>query len=60
VNLQTCEPPWGGYGDLVSQRRSNASTFYHFDAIGSTRFLTAEDESVPISYVYDAFGGGRR
>ncbi|MBM3502178.1 MAG: hypothetical protein FJX74_26300, partial [Armatimonadetes bacterium] len=24
-----------GYGDVVSQRRSSASTYWHFDAIGS-------------------------
>jgi hypothetical protein len=23
------------YGNLLSQRRSNASSFYHFDALGS-------------------------
>ncbi|MBM3501271.1 MAG: RHS repeat-associated core domain-containing protein, partial [Armatimonadetes bacterium] len=45
-----------GYGDVVSQRRSSASTFWHFDAIGSMRFLTAADQSKAINYVYDAFG----
>jgi len=41
---------------VVSQRRSSASTYWHFDAIGSMRFLTAADQSKAINYVYDAFG----
>ncbi|MBM3500396.1 MAG: RHS repeat-associated core domain-containing protein [Armatimonadetes bacterium] len=45
-----------GYGDMISQRRSSASTYWHFDAIGSMRFLTAADQSKAINYVYDAFG----
>ena len=45
-----------GYGDLLSQRRSNASSFYHFDAIGSTRALTASDQATTDTYLYDAFG----
>ena len=45
-----------GYGDLLSQRRSNASSFYHFDAIGSTRALTAADQSTTETYLYEAFG----
>ncbi|MBM3500394.1 MAG: RHS repeat-associated core domain-containing protein, partial [Armatimonadetes bacterium] len=45
-----------GYGDVISQRRSSASTYWHFDAIGSMRFLTAADQSKAINYVYDAFG----
>jgi len=45
-----------GHGDVISQRRSSASTFWHFDAIGSMRFLTAADQSKAINYVYDAFG----
>jgi RHS repeat-associated protein len=47
------------YSRPRTRLRSGTSTFYHFDAIGSTRFLTADDESVPISYVWDAFGGWR-
>ncbi|MBM3501081.1 MAG: RHS repeat-associated core domain-containing protein [Armatimonadetes bacterium] len=45
-----------GYGDVVSQRRSGVSTYWHFDAIGSMRFLAAADQSKAINYVYDAFG----
>jgi len=45
-----------GYGDVISQRRSGVSTYWHFDAIGSMRFLTAADQSKAINYVYDAFG----
>ena len=37
-----------GYGDLVSQRRSNASALYHFDALGSTRALTDSSEAFTV------------
>ena len=43
-----------GYGDVVSQRRSGASTLYHFDALGTTRRVTAADESTQLTYVRDA------
>jgi RHS repeat-associated protein len=45
-----------GYGDLLSQRRSNATSFYHFDALGSTRALTESDEDISDTYLYDAWG----
>ena len=32
------------YGDLISQRRDAASSFYHYDALGSTRSLTDSSE----------------
>jgi RHS repeat-associated protein len=48
----------GRYGDLVSQRRSGVSGFYHFDALGTTRRVTAADESTQLTYVRDAFGSG--
>jgi len=47
-----------GHGDLVSQRRSSVSGFYHFDALGTTRRVTAADESTQLTYVRDAFGSG--
>jgi RHS repeat-associated protein len=47
-----------GYGDLVSQRRWGVSSFYHFDALGTTRRVTAADESTQLTYVRDAFGVG--
>jgi RHS repeat-associated protein len=45
-----------GYGDLLSQRRGNATSFYHFDALGSTRALTESDEDISDTYLYDAWG----
>jgi len=48
----------GRYGDLISQRRSGVSGFYHFDALGTTRRVTAADESTQLTYVRDAFGVG--
>ncbi len=44
------------YGNLVSQRRSTTTKYYHFDALGSTLALTGSDESVTDTYKYYAFG----
>jgi len=44
------------YGNLVSQRRGDTTTFYHHDALGSTLALTVSDESVTDTYRYYAFG----
>jgi RHS repeat-associated protein len=44
------------YGDLVSERRSNASSFYHFDALGSTQALSDPSQVVTDQYTYEAFG----
>ncbi|MBM3500427.1 MAG: hypothetical protein FJX74_17355, partial [Armatimonadetes bacterium] len=45
-----------GYGDLVSMRRASTTSFYHSDALGSTRALTDGDEAVTDTYLYSAFG----
>lgn len=44
------------YGDLVSQHRDTESSFYHFDALGSTRVLTDAGETVTDEATYRAFG----
>ncbi len=44
------------YGDLVSQKRDTESSFYHFDALGSTSALSDDSETVTDSYFYKAFG----
>ena len=44
------------YGDLVSQRRSTTTKYYHFDALGSTLALTDSGENVTDTYRYFAFG----
>jgi RHS repeat-associated protein len=44
------------YGALVSQRRGDATSFHHFDALGSTDRLTDSSQSALISYLYRAFG----
>jgi RHS repeat-associated protein len=44
------------YGSLVSQRRSGASSFHHFDALGSTGKLTDNNAAVEVEYMYRAFG----
>jgi len=46
----------GLYGDLISQRRSSTSRWYHFDALGSTDRLTGADGSATDTYIYKAFG----
>jgi hypothetical protein len=38
------------YGSLLSQRRSGATSFHHFDALGSTDRLTDSSANTLISY----------
>ena len=45
-----------GYGDLVAQRRSSATLFFHFDAIGTMRALTDSSQAVTDTAIYRAFG----
>ena len=52
--VYTHEP--GLYGNLISQRRSGVSSFYHYDARGDTRQLTDATEAVTDSKSYDAWG----
>ncbi len=44
------------YGNLISQYRSAATGFFHFDALGSTDRLTDSSGTVSDNYVYEAFG----
>jgi len=44
------------YGNLISQRRDNITSYYHYDAIGSTRELTNSSETVTDTNMYDAWG----
>jgi RHS repeat-associated protein len=44
------------YGDLVSQRHSGATSWYHFDGLGSTDRLSNVSGTVTDSYIYQAFG----
>jgi len=45
------------YGhDLISQTRGGATSYYHYDGLGSTRALTNSAEAVTDTYNYDAFG----
>ena len=44
------------YGNLVSQRRSTTTKYYHFDALGSTVALTDANEDVTDTDKYFAFG----
>ena len=45
------------YGDdLINQIRSNISSYYHYDAIKSTRALTDVLCNITDTYFYEAFG----
>ena len=44
------------YGNLVSQRREAESTFYNYDALGSTESLTDQAGTKTDEYTYSAFG----
>ena len=52
--IYTLEP--GVYGNLLSQRRGSTTSFYLFDALGSTRKLTSSAGSVTDSYDFRAYG----
>jgi RHS repeat-associated protein len=52
--VYTCEP--SAYGNLISQRRGGTTSFYLFDALGSTRQLSNSTGTVTDGYVYDSFG----
>src|SRR5579872_2143989 len=45
------------YGNLVSSRISAATSYHHFDAIGSTRQLTNAAGGTTDTMIYDAWGG---
>jgi RHS repeat-associated protein len=44
------------FGGLVSQRRDGQTSYYHDDALGSTRQLTDSEENVTDEYEYTAWG----
>ncbi|MBC7329739.1 hypothetical protein H5T88_05190 [bacterium] len=41
---------------LISQHRNNASYFYHYDGLGSTKALTDANQNIQSSTIYDAWG----
>ncbi|MBN67870.1 MAG: hypothetical protein CME32_01140 [Gimesia sp.] len=44
------------FGKIVSQHRDTTTSFYHFDAQGSTHQLTDQNENVTDTFLYDAWG----
>ncbi|WP_417381781.1 RHS repeat domain-containing protein [Gimesia sp.] len=44
------------FGMVVSQQRSTSTSFYHYDAQGSTHQLTDQNENVTDTFLYDAWG----
>lgn len=43
-------------GSLIARIDGENTSYYHFDALGSTRLLTDEDGAVTDTYSYDAWG----
>ncbi len=56
--VYTNEPNY--YGNLVSQYRKSGAvwspSYYHYEALGSTRELTDNTEAITDTYLYDAWG----
>jgi RHS repeat-associated protein len=46
----------GAYGPTVSQRRSGVTTYLHPDHLGTIEALSAADQSVVDTYLFDAWG----
>ncbi len=44
------------YGNLVSQRSGSTTSYFHFDALGSTRQLTTTAGAVSDTFTYNAWG----
>lgn len=45
-----------GYGEMIARRAGGVTSFYHFDAVGSTDRMTDSSQDTVISYLYRAFG----
>src|SRR5262245_33363414 len=52
--VYTLQP--AGYGSLISQRRSSTTTYYLYDALGSTRKIVNSGGTITDSYDYRAYG----
>ena len=44
------------YGELLSQKRSGVTSYFHYDGDHSTRQLTDENQNVTDTFIYSAFG----
>ncbi len=44
------------YGNLISESRGSADSFYLYDALGSTRQLANNVGSIAAAFLYDSFG----
>src|SRR5438132_9235880 len=44
------------YGNLISSRISGATSYHHFDALGSTRQLTSSSGASTDTLIYDSWG----
>jgi RHS repeat-associated protein len=44
------------FGNVISQHRSGQSSFFHYDALGSTLSVTDESQAVTAARAYSAFG----
>ena len=48
--------PANQFGQLISQRRSTTSRWYHPDSLGSTRSYSDASQATTDTYLYDAWG----
>jgi RHS repeat-associated protein len=46
----------GHFGKLICQRRNGQSYYHHYDAVGSTRSVTDQNQNVVETAAYTAFG----
>ena len=52
--VYTVEPE--PFGKVIAQERGSTTSYYHYDALGSTRQLTDSTGTVTDTYTYDAWG----
>lgn len=46
----------GAFGSLLSENRSGTEYYHHYDALGSTAFLTNDSGAITDTFQYDAWG----
>jgi RHS repeat-associated protein len=55
VNVTYTNKP-SAFGPLISENRAGTTSYYHADAIGSTRLTTNSSQATVDSFTFDAFG----
>jgi|GEM_PF-4277883 len=44
------------FGELISQKRSGVTSYYHYDGAHSTRLLTDDSGAITDTYIFSAYG----